>query len=289
MRPNGTRKGNFPVAISILAVLIGPLGLPGCSHTPAVYKMEPREVGGIRSDINTVGVVLAPYPAQVEAVLPARGWWGGAKRGFVAGATAPVVISLFVPVPGGRVIGLLVAPFTAVAGSVYGAFKALPAETVEGTEAVLKEAAVRMRGMNLQEEFLETVLKTGNERTGWKFVPLPDKGPKERKEVVHYDPQDIPGIDSILEIRKEKAGLRGFLRMNPPSSAFLELRSRLIRVSDNRILLEETLSCESEERLFERWGEDGGRLFIDAFRSCIGPLAEKVVEDFFLVRPIPAR
>ena len=289
MRRNVTRKGTIPFAISILGLLIGSFGLPGCSHTPAVYKMKPREVGGIRSDINTVGVVLAPYPAQVEAVLPARGWWGGAKRGFVAGAMAPVVLSFFIPVPGGRLIGVLISPFTAVAGSVYGAFKSLPAETVDETEAVLKEAAVRIRAMNLQETFLTTVLKTGNERTAWKFVPLPDKGPKEGKEVVHYDPKEIPGIDSILEIRREKAGLRGLLRMNPPSSAFLQLRSRLIRVSDNKILLEENLSCESEEYLFEQWGEDGGQRYIDAFRSCIDPLAEKVVEDFFMVRPIPAR
>lgn len=251
--------------------------------------MEPQEIGGIRSETGTVGVVLASYPTPVEAVLPAKGWWGGAKRGFVAGAMAPVVISFFIPVPGGRVAGVLVSPFTAVAGSIYGAAKALPAETVDATEDVLKEAGVRAHGMNFHEYFLTEVLKTGKERSSWKFVPLPGTGPKAVKEVVHYDPREIPGIDSILEIRAERAGLRGFLRINPPSSAFIRLRSRLIRVTDNKILLDETVSCESEERLFEQWGEDGGQRFIDAFRSCIPRLAEKVVEDFFLVRPIPAR
>ena len=251
--------------------------------------MEPREVEGIRSDIGTVGVVLAPYPPQVEAVLPARGWWGGAKRGFVSGGTIPVVIGFVSPVPGGTAFGAMVAPFTAVAGSVYGAANALPAEAVDETEAVLKEAAVRMRAMDGQETFLRTVLNTGNERTGWKFVRLPDAGPKGREETVLYDPREIPGIDSILEIRREKSGLSGHLHINPPSSAFLTLRSRLIRVSDNRILLEEILTCESEERPFEQWGEDGGQPFIDAFRSCIDLLAVKVVEDFFLVRPIPDR
>ena len=127
MRPSCTRKSTISFAISILAVLIGSSGLPGCSHTPAVYKMEPREVEGIRSDIGTVGVVLAPYPPQVEAVLPARGWWGGAKRGFVSGGTIPVVIGFVSPVPGGTAFGAMVAPFTAVAGSVYGAANALPA------------------------------------------------------------------------------------------------------------------------------------------------------------------
>jgi len=251
--------------------------------------MDPQEVQGIRSDIGTVGVVLAPYPSQVKFVMPARGWWGGVKKGFVTGASTSVAIGVVAPVPGGTLIGVIVAPFAAVAGSVYGAVKALPAKKVDETEAAINEAVVKLKAMNLRGAFVTTVLKTGNERTGWKFVHLPDIGPQAREEIVNYDQLEIPGIDSILEIRIETSGLVGRFHIDPPTSAFVEIRSRLIRVSDNKILVKDILSCESEERTFVQWSEDGGHYFIDAFRSCVPPLAEKVVDDFFLVRPIPAR
>jgi hypothetical protein len=287
--PHMRMKRSLSLKVIFIAFMAGSCALISCSHTPAIYTMPPTEAEEIRSNIGTVGVVLASYRPQVEAVRPARGWWGGVKRGFVAGAVTPVVVGFVAPIPGGASMGVLIAPFTAAAGSVYGASKALPAEEVDETEAVLNEATARLRALNLRGSFVVTVEKLGNERTGLKFVYLPGIGPKTRDEVVDYSQLEIPDIDAVLELRVEQSGLSGGYGIDSPSSAFIELRSRLIRLANNEVLYEETLSCVSEERKFAEWADNEGQLFIDAFASCVPCLAEKVVDDFFLVYPVTSR
>lgn len=282
-------KRSLNLRVIFIAFVAGSCALISCSHTPAIYTVPPTEAEEIRSNIDAVGVVLASYLPQIKAVRPARGWWGGVKRGFVAGAVTPIVVGAVAPVPGGTWMGVSIAPFTAVAGSVYGASKALRAEEVDETEAVLNEATARLRAMNLRGSFAATVEKLGNERTGLKFVYLPGIGPKTRDEVVDYGQLEIPDIDAVLELRVERSGLSGGYGIDSPSSAFIELRSRLIRLTNNEVLYEETLSCVSEERRFAEWGAHEGQVFIDAFASCVPRLAEKVVDDFFLVYPVTSR
>jgi hypothetical protein len=277
------------IAVSVLGLWVGPFGLAGCSSTPDIYEMEPQAVEEIRSDIGNVGVVVGSYQPESEVVRPARGWWGGVKRGFVIGAVTPVVIGAVAPVPGGTLIGVLVAPWTAAAGSVYGAFNSVPPEQVDKTEAALNEATARLRAMNLRESFGKTVVRLGTERTGGKFIHLSDSGPTARDEVVNYNQLKMSDMDAVLEITSERSGLRGPLSFDPPTSAFLELRSRLIRLTNHEVVYEQTLTCVSDERTFAEWAENEGAPFIGAFASCIPRLAEKVVDDFFLVYPITSR
>jgi hypothetical protein len=131
---------------------------------------------------------------------------GGAARGIVIGATTPVVIGAVSPVPGGAVLGVLIAPFTAVAGSVYGAIKAVPTEDVEKAEAAGDKAIARLKRMNIRQTFVDEVVKLGTERTDLKFVTLSGMGPRDPNEVIQYDQMDIRGIDTILELRAETAG-----------------------------------------------------------------------------------
>jgi hypothetical protein len=58
-------------------------------------------------------------------------------------------------------------------------------------------------------------------------------------------------------------------------------------VEDNLVLMDETLYCMSDEaRTFTEWAAGEGRLFVDESRSCVPEMAEKIVDDFFLVYPI---
>jgi hypothetical protein len=61
---------------------------------------------------------------------------------------------------------------------------------------------------------------------------------------------------------------------------------RLIRKNDNEVLLEDTVNCHSEEKRYTEWAENQGQDFYDDMISCIPLLAEKVVDDFFLVYPL---
>ena len=273
--------------VETIVSIIGLLCLTSCSQTPKIYTMSPEHIEKIRSELGTIGVTVSSYPVKRETNKPAKGVAGGIARGFVIGARLPVAIGFFSPIPGGTAIGVLIAPFTAVAGSVYGITQAAPTEDVEKAEAAADTAIASLKQMNLRQTLIDEVLKMGNERTNLRFAISSGTGPRDSNEVVRYDKIDTQGIDTILELRIEKAGLRGLYSFNPPSNAFIEVFAQLIRAHDNEVMVSETFFCASEkERTYTEWSQNEGRLFVDEFISCIPELAEKIVDDFFLVYPL---
>jgi len=286
------KTGSFynPLAVMVLFCVVGLLGLAGCTHTPKIYKMRPGQVEKIRSDLGVIGVTVSSYPLKRKIIKPAKGVLGGATRGVVIGAAMPVAIGAVSPVPGGTFMGALVAPYTAVAGSVYGAIKAVPPEEFKKAEAASDRAIARLREMNLRQSFMAEVVKLGKEGTDLMFVPLSDMGPRYPKEVVQYNQKDIPSVYYILELRPESAGLRGVYSIDPPSTAFMKVTARLIRKQNNEVVIRETFICASEiERTYTEWAENDGQLFVDEFICCLPELAEKIVDDFFLVYPLSSR
>jgi hypothetical protein len=282
-------KRNILLSSICLAFATVTWGMTGCSHTPKIYTLPPDAVEKVRSNMVNVGVVIAPYSAERKFRMPAKGVIGGAGRGLVVGAAMPVVAGAASPIPGGTIIGLLLVPITAPVGMVYGTVKAVPAKEVEKAEVAIDQAADRLDAFDTRGLFQDEIVRLGSERTGLKFVALPGIGPKDLKEVVAYDQLDIPGIDTVLELRLEEGGLWGLYTIDPSSSAFLEIRVRLIRKQDNEVLLEDTVECKSEERKYTEWAESEGQDFYDDMISCIPLLAEKVVDDVFLVYPLPKK
>jgi hypothetical protein len=286
------KTGSFynPLVVLVLFCVVGLFGQAGCSHTPKIYKMPPERVEGIRSDLGAVGVTISSYPLKRKIIKPAKGVLGGAARGVVIGAAMPVAIGAVSPVPGGTAMGALISPYTAAAGMVYGAIKAVPPAEVKKAEAASDRAIARLQEMNLRQSFMAEVVKLGKERTDLMFVPLSDMGPRHPKEVVQYSQMDIPGIYYILELRPQSAGLRGVYSINPPSTAFMEVTARLIRKQNNEVVISEKFICASEvERTYAEWAENDGQLFIDEFLCCLPELAEKIVDDLFLVYPLASR
>jgi hypothetical protein len=51
-------------------------------------------------------------------------------------------------------------------------------------------------------------------------------------------------------------------------------------------LLDDVLFCASEKRSYKEWSQDEGQLFAKSIISCMPRLAEKVVDDIFLVYPL---
>lgn len=260
--------------------------ITGCSHTPEICTMPPDKVEEIRSNLGNVGVVIAPYRAEQKFRKPAKGVVGGAGRGLVVGAALPVAAGFASPIPFGSIIGLFFVPITAPVGMVYGAVKAVPAEEVEKAEAAIAQANVRLQTYNAEGALCREVVRLGLERTDLKFVSLPGIGPQSSEEFLQYDQLDMEGIDTVLEMRLEEEGLWGLYTIDPASSAFVEIRVRLIRRGDNEILLEDTVYCASEQRKYVEWAADEGQLFYNDIISCIPSLAEKVVADLFLVFPL---
>ncbi|WP_155303793.1 hypothetical protein [Desulfosarcina widdelii] len=250
--------------------------------------MEPASLEGIRSGISTVGVCLTPDQSKTDVLLPAKGVWGGVKRGVVFGAAMPVMLGFASPVPGGTYIGLLASPFCAVAGGIHGVSTAVPAEDVERAEAMLEIATDNLRQMGLREEFVNSLIDVGNSRTTLQFVLWPETPitPPAEGLAQHTDPK-VGDIDARLEISVEETGLRGIYSINPPMDTFIRIRVQLIRSKDSVVLMDEHFICASdEERTFADWADHEGSDLVDEFRTCVPELAEKIIDDFFLVYPL---
>jgi len=272
-------------AIVLLSLLIM---AAGCARTPAVYVMEPASLETMRSGISTVGVHLTPDLSKTDVLFPAKGVWGGIKRGVVYGAAMPVMLGFASPVPGGTYIGLLASPLGAVAGGIHGISAAVPAEEVERAEAMLEIATDNLRQMGLREEFVNSLIDSGNARTTVQFVVWPETKitPAVEGLTEHPGPKE-DDIDARLEISVEETGLRGIYSINPPMDTFMRIRVQLIRSKDNAVLIDEHFICASdEERTFADWADHEGSDLVDEFRTCVPELAEKIIDDFFLVYPL---
>jgi len=248
--------------------------------------MSPAEVARLRSELGTIGVTVAQYRPAMKFATPAKGWGGGFARGFSAGASAPVLIGFLAPVPGGTFVGCLIAPFTGLWGGFRGAAHAPSSEAVTRAQAGIDAALHRLAAADLRRTTLEPFLQYAAQRSGRRFVGLPGRGPTRPDEVVRYDTLGLEGVDTVLEIDVQHAGLWGRYEVDPPSAAFLEVRIRLVRASDNHLLLDDEVMCLGEQRPFEEWGQGEGQAFYDEILAMIPRLPEKVVDDLFRVYPL---
>jgi hypothetical protein len=135
--------------------LVVVLVMAGCARTPGIYTMHPEALESIRSEMSTVGVYISPEPPETAVMPPAKGVGGGLKRGIVVGASLPIMIGLTSPIPGGMFLGILVSPFGAVIGGIYGIFTAVPAEEVEHAEVILAIATEKIRQKRLRDTFIK--------------------------------------------------------------------------------------------------------------------------------------
>jgi hypothetical protein len=256
----------------------------GCATTPHIYTMQPATLETIRADLSTIGVYMSPERPETEVLQPAKGVWGGLKRGIVVGAALPVMIGFASPIPGGSFLGLLVSPFGALIGGVYGIFSAVPAEEVEHAEVMLGIASENIRQQGLREDFIHVVVELGNRYTPFKFVEWPHSSDVESAKP--FQAKKNP-IDARLAIRVERTGLRGIYHVDPPTDTFIQIHVQLVGLRDDAILLDERFMCASDqERSFRDWADQAGASLIDEFRDCVPELAEKIVDDFFRVYPV---
>ncbi|MCP4409175.1 MAG: hypothetical protein GY807_15740 [Gammaproteobacteria bacterium] len=163
-----------------------------------------------------------------------------------------------------------------------------PQDEVEKAEAGINQALDRLKSQDLGQTTLEDFVRLAEERSPFEFVALPGRGPKHRGEEVRYDELDLHEIDTVLEVQFENGGLWGGYEIDPPSAAYMKTRIRIIRASDNEVLLEDTVQCVGEQRKYLEWGENNGQMFYDNVLACLPRLREKVIDDLFLVYPLTA-
>lgn len=273
-------RGAIVISLS-LAFLIGQWG---CALVPQPPPPLPSEQ--MRAQFGTIGVVSARFIPEAEFRDPARGWAGGAGRGAALGAGRTVGTAFEIGVHGRELgvlimaLGIALAPVGALVGSVVGGATAEPAAKVEEAEAALKNA---LAALKIQEGIRDRVLQVARDDARRRFVLLPELGPDSPGEEVPYPSLASEGIDTVLEVSVPSLGLAGEWTVNPPLTLVLAVRSRLIRVADGTVLDAHALAYRSEQRVLSEWGANNAQPFHDALDRAYQSLAEKIVEDLFLL------
>jgi hypothetical protein len=272
--------------VTLILMIFSLYLLTACATKPQIYSMPPGEIEALRSNIFRVGVVMLDSNVQTIVKLPAKGSGQGFVRGAAMGATLPVIIGILAPVPGSALVGILLAPIGAVVGSVYGSATAMSTDEVEAAERLLDQAGQEVRQLGLSGEFLDEVIRMGNQRTDMFFLKISNVS--SIHPVMEEIEEDIKSeFDTILEIRIDKAGLNAIYSIDPPIEVFVKTSVRLIRTRDGQELLKDIIVCRSdEEKRINDWIKDGGESLTEEFKGCVPEVAEKIIDDFFLVYPI---
>jgi len=236
----------------------------------------------LRAHLGTIGVVSVQFVPKVKLLTPAKGWVSGAARGAaktegqLMGATA-----------GGRELGaiccVVLTPFALCGGALSGAAKAPPAAEVEETQEELNKDVPA--NIEIQEKMRAQFLEVARKETHYALVLLEDRGSVVPDEKLSYDSLVGHDIDTVLEIGVLNFGLKGdYTEIDPTLKFFMTLRTRLIRITDGEVVYAVTLRCESlTNHTFDVWASNDAQLLKEEFSPCYSTLAEKIVEEVFLL------
>lgn len=268
------------IGLSVLLVLVQ----VGCATAPYLLPEPPSEQ--TRAQFGTIGVVSAHFTPKAEFVAPAKGGGAGAGRGAATGAGkgAAFVAELSRGCHGqGCAIVLLVVPAAIIGGligGVAGAATAVPAEAVEEAEAAIKTVLATLK---VQEALRDRVLQVARDQTRHHFVLFEDQGPPAPDATVSYGSLASGGIDAILEISVLVVDLAGEWDVNPPLALVMTMQARLLRAVDGLELYAHTLEYRSATRKFTEWAMNNAKPFRDELNLAQQSLAEKIVEELFLL------
>jgi len=250
--------------------------LAGCATAP--YRPPSEE---IRAQVGTVGVISPRLSPEASVEGPTAGKGTGAAKGAGLGAAYMLGGGATSGHPLTFALGIALTPVGALVGGIYGAGAAEPASAVQEAERTLKKAVAELKA---QEAMRDLVLEVARSETRYQFVSLAE-----------HDPLASEGIDTILEVSVPALGLAGPVGVNPPVAVVVEACAKLIRIGDGAELYAlppkdaHPLLFVSPGRRFVEWAAEDARLFREELDRAYRTLAEKIVDELFLVHRLPGR
>ncbi len=272
-----------PVAILLAVVaLTAPLG---CS--PAAAGRLPDPPGEeLRSQFGRVGVTWGASDEPPEGFVPARGRWDGAGRGAMAGMWLDLKVTAGLTAgslafgeagpflaAGFLGLGLGFLPISAAIGSIYGAAAAPDPKVVDAAVDALRRAVE-------EREFPRAVTRVIVGRA---------------RAVLDDSLEEIPpgasldGVDTLLVVEAPRLILHGPYDVNPELVLIVEQSASLTRVADRRPLYRVTfIHVVPTKADFLAWAKDDAALLRRSLEALHGAVAERLLEEMFLLHPLPA-
>jgi len=271
--------------LALVAVLT--LVHSGCTSSvdPRLVHLPPPPSEKLRSQFGAVRLTAGGSDAAMLFASPPKGAGEGAARGariaflaFLGVGSRPgvealvpqkqVAVAPFVSVSSYDAANLVIialAPVAAVVGGVFGAIVADPAAKVEAQEAVIRTA---MRELTIQETF-RTCVSTAV---------------REQAPHVALTSSEAESAPTVLEVTVEQVGLYGAeTALKPPLRFIMTERTRVIRSSDGAEVYAHWLTWRGQTRPLDAWVAQEGRLLKEEAGRACRDLAERLVDEVYLV------
>jgi hypothetical protein len=182
----------------------------------------------------------------------------------------------------------MLAPVGAVVGVIAGAIVAEPAVKIEERE---NAARVIVAAQRIQDDLRDRVVAAGRDLTPHTLIALADRGPSAAVERPDYRSLLQEGIQTVLEVGVESVTLENSAwgPIDPYLWLVMTVKTRLVHTADNAELYANSLTYTGENgRTLTEWvGGPGG--FRDELHHAYAVLAEKIVEEVFLLVLFPSR
>ena len=246
----------------LIGTLLGPWGCTTNSHRVPPLSEQ------VRAEIGTLGVTTSSIIPTSDLKGPISSKGSGAAKG--AGQASLVMVSTAARAghPLAALVVLGVTPVAALGGAIYGAIVAPRDEKVKGAETALANAFADLK---IQEAVHDHLLRAAQGRIGHRVVPL----------------GETPDVDAILELAVLSVRLVG-AGINPPLQLVVLACPKLVRRADGRELypaesMTPAFAHMSAARKFLEWGGEDARLFREEMERAYQNLADRVVEELFMV------
>lgn len=252
----------------------------GCASS--VLSPPPSEA--VRSGLGTVAVTSGRFAPRLGIVGgPARGAGASAGRGAVVGAVVPIAVGSKMG-GSGAILGIMLAPVGAVVGAIAGVIQNEPTVKVEEREAAARELAAAQR---IQDDIRDRVAAVGRDLTPHTLTVLADQDSSIAAERPDYRPLSQEAIQTVLDVRLESVTLEGGeLPIDPPLWLVMVVNTRLVRTDNNAELYANSLTYTGQKgRTLAEWVGDP-EVFRDELDRAYVILAEKIVEEVFLLIPL---
>lgn len=260
--------------------------LAGCAGPTTTSRLLPPPPGeDIRSGLTKVALASGRFPPKFEIVDgPAKGAGQGAARGALLGAAYTIGgASLAGPI--GLVASTFLVPVGAVGGSIVGGVTAESAAKVEERAAAVARS---LSARKIQNDLVNRVAETGREQTSGTFTVMAETSVVNLNGRAEYRSLVEDGIPTVLEISVVELSLRGrTAEIDPSLNLAMTVKTRLLRAADDTELYKSSLTYSGGRgRTLAEWLDDAELLRVEVDRAT-EIVAEKIVDEVFLVIPFP--
>lgn len=272
--------------LRITAALGTALVLGACSTLPA------PPAPSVREGLGRVAVVALPSSPATDFHTFATGKGEGTARGAALGTTEGLLQALSQGAAsggGGPYVGaataiaaLIFMLVGAVAGGIAGHHYAVPEEVARQAESGIERA---IGDLDLVDALASRMWQLAGSR--------PDL---QSRELAVFDSTTAPpgreslhdaGLDSMVTIRVLETGFEGGTGSDPVVHLYLTTHLGVIRTADGSTAYERDFRYTGADRRLGEWFGAGARPLQEAFEDAVGSLAERMLDELFLVARFP--